>query len=515
MAENNQVKDLGVGGLNTDTPAMLVPMNTFTDCLNVRFDDNAVQTITGEALGRSIAITPDFGVHWRRPDQSYNIFIKNGYATRVDASGNPSSMLASTDPVYNNSNWHSTLFNGGFAVVINNGTSTPLYCLYGSDVAGSTFQPLPNWNYLAGLTVTAKVVRSLNYSLVAANLTLNQSGTITYAPGTIRISVQASTGNIPQIWQPGLTTDTADELELSSTAPILDMMELRGNMFVYSEDSISILTIGANTKVAPYSKSYGILSTDCVCEYDGNHFVIDRNDIYIHNGSGSIQSLADFRVKKYFFKNLNKAALDKVYVVKNPFNKEIWICYPKGTSTVCTEALIYQYKNNTWTKRSLVGNTYGFVGPENVSNNFQYAKSIIYMTTNTTQTLFTDDNYLMWNGASLATYESYVEKKKLNTGDVTGSSLISSIYPIFDKVPTTAAIVIRVLGQNNYVDDLDLSVDTPNIKDTFMFLPNNERSQGYKVDPRLNGRVLNFRITSEDYWRLAAFSIDAKPADRR
>jgi hypothetical protein len=513
MAE--QIKELGAGGLNTDLPAMLVPMNAFTDLLNVRFDDNAVQTITGEALGRTVAITPDFGVHWRRPDQGYNVFLKNGYAVRVDAAGNSSSMLSSNDSLYNNSNWQSTLFNGGFSIIINNGTSTPLYCLFGSTTAGTTFQPLPGWNYLSGLTVTAKVVRSLNYSLVAANLTLTQDGVVTNAPGTIRISTQAATGNIPQIWMPGLTTDTADEFELSSTSPVLDMLELRGNMVVYSQDSISMLTIGSTTRVTPYSKSNGILSTDCVCEFDGNHFVVDRNDIYVHNGSGSIQSLADFRIKKYFFSSLNKSALDKVYVVKNLFNKEIWVCYPTGASTVCNEALIYQYKNNTWSKRALVGNTYGFIGPANVGSTFQYVKDVVYMTTDTTQTLVTDDNYLMWNGSALAPYTSYIEKKKLNTGDVTGSTLISAIYPIFDKVSYTASITIRVLGQNNYVDDLDLSVDTSNIKDTFTFLPNNERSQGYKVDPRVNGRVLNYRITSEDHWRLAAFALDARPADRR
>jgi hypothetical protein len=513
MAE--QIKELGAGGLNTDLPAMLVSMNTFTDVLNVRFDDNAVQTITGEALSRVVSIIPDFGIHWRRPDQGYNIFIKNGYAVRVDAAGNSSAMLSSNDSVYNNSNWQSAAFNGGFAIVINNGASTPHYCLYGSTTAGTTFQPLPGWNYLTGLAVTAKVIRSLNYSLVAANLTLNQDGVITNAPGTIRISTQAPTGNIPQVWQPGLTTDTADEFELSSTSPVLDLLELRGSMFVYSQDSINMLTIGAATKVTPYSKSYGILNTDCVCEFDGNHFVVDRNDIYTHNGSGSIQSLADFRIKKYFFSSLNKSALDKVYVVKNPFNKEIWLCYPKGSSTLCTEALIYQYKNNTWSKRALVGNTYGFTGPANVNNTFQYAKDVVYMTTNTTQTLVTDDNYLMWNGVALDAYTSYVEKKKLNTGDVTGSTLVSTIYPIFDKVPAIASITIRVVGQNNYVDDVDLSTDAPNLKDTFVFLPNNERSQGYKVDSRVNGRVLNYRITSQDYWRLAAFALDARPADRR
>jgi len=512
MAE--QIRDLGKGGLNTDLAPVIVPMNTFTDVMNVRFDDDSVQTITGETTSRVVAIGPDYGIHWRRPDQGYNIFAKNGNIVRVDASGNQSAMLLSSDPAYDNSDWQGTLFNGGFAIIINNGTSTPLYCLYGSPTAGSSFQPLPNWNYVPGLTITAKVVRAFNYSLVAANLTLDQSGNITYAPSTIRVSVQAATGSVPSVWQPGLTTDTADEFDLSSTSPILDMQELRGSMFIYSSDSISILTIGATTRVVPYSKSYGILNTDCVIEVDGKHFVVDRNDIYYHNGSGSIESIADFRIKKYFFRNLNKNATNKVHIIKNPFYKEIWINYPKGTSTVCNEAIIYNYKNNTWTKRTLPSATYLFTGPANIDNVFQYSKEVLYICTNSTQTLVTDDNYLMWTGSALNYFESYIEKKRLNTGDVSGSSLVTSIYPIFDKVPINSDITIKVAGQNNYNDDIDLTSDDPAIT-TLMFLPNTNRSQGYKVDPRSYGRVLNYRISSSEYWRLATMAVDAKQADRR
>jgi len=200
MAE--QIKDLGKGGLNTDLAPVIVPMNTFTDVMNVRFDDDSVQTITGETTSRVVAIGPDYGIHWRRPDQGYNIFAKNGNIVRVDSAGSASSMFTSGDALYNNSDWQGTTFNGGFAIILNNGMTTPLYCLYGSATAGSSFQPLPGWNYIGGLTVTAKVIRSLNFSLVAANLSLTQSGITTYAPGTIRVSVQAPTGNIPQVWQP-------------------------------------------------------------------------------------------------------------------------------------------------------------------------------------------------------------------------------------------------------------------------------------------------------------------------
>lgn len=511
MAE--QIKQLGAGGLNTDTPPMIVPLNTFTDVLNVRFYDDSVQTITGETTGRLLSIPADFGVHWRRPDQGYNIFAKDGNFIRVDSAGNQSSMFSSGAAQYTNSDWQFTYFNGGYAIVFNNGKSTPLYCLYGSATAGNALQPLPNWNYSAGLTVTAKVIRSLNYSLVAGNLTITSGGTVTYAPGTIRVSVQAPTGGIPQTWQPGLTTDTADEFELSSTSPVLDMAPLRGNMFIYTSDSISMLSINqGQSRVSGYSDSYGILNTDCVVEFEGSHFVVDTNDIYVHSGSGKIDSIADARIKRYFFRSLNRSYINKVHVVRNPFYKEIWINYPKGSSTVCNESLIFNYKNNTWTKRQLSNVTWVFNGPSNIANQWQYSNKVLYMTTNTNQTLVTDDSYVMWDGSNLVSYESYIEKKKLNTGDTTGSSLISSVYTIFDAVPEdiNTSINVYVKGQNNYTDDVTFTSE-----DLFVFKPNDAKAQGYKVDPRVNGRVMNFKISSNGYWRMPTYAFDVRPADRR
>lgn len=499
-------------GFVPDLPPSITPPNGFSDLLNVRLDDNSVSTTTGEISHRTVSISPDFGVHWRRPDTGYNIFAKDGNIVRVDGAGTVSTMFTG-GASYVGSDWQSTLFNGGYAVILNNGTSTPIYCLYNDPIAGSTFQPLPNWNYLPGLTVTAKVVRALNYSLVAANLTLDQGGTVTYAPGTIRVSTQAATGNIPQTWEPGTTTDTADEFELSSTSPILDMAELRGNMFVYSSDSISILNIGAVTRVTPYSRTYGILNHDCVVEYDGNHFVVDRNDIYIHNGSGKITSIAEGRVKKWFFRNLNQNAINKVIVVKNPQYKEIWICFPTGSNPYCNMALVYQYYNNVWTKRSLTNVSYVFNGPANTSSQWVYGKERLYLTTNSTQVIVTDDVYTMWNGSYFTSYDSYIEHKKLNLGDPSYTYGLFKLLPIFDNVPTSASITIRAVGQDNYVKDIDLSV--PNSNTDWNIFPDADGNQSYKVDPRVGGRLINYRITSSDYWRLSTIFVDISKTSGR
>jgi hypothetical protein len=510
-----QIKDLGTAGVIRDMPPVSLAPNVFTNVNNVRFDNSSIETITGEIIySPSITIAPDFGIHWRRPDQGYNIFAKNGNIVRVDAGGSTSAMLTSSESKYNSSKWDACTFNGGYAIIMNNGKSTPLFCLYGSSTAGSSFIELPGWNYSAGLTVNAKIIRQLGYALVACNLTITDNGVVTNAPNTIRISVQAAPGNIPAVWQPGTTTDTADEFELSTTSPILEAGELRGNLYVYSSDAINVVTIGQSiTRVQPYAKGYGILNTRCLAEFDGQHFVVDRNDIYIHGGSGGIKSIANFKVRDFFFNDVNQSAIDKVYVQRNSRNDEIWVHYPSGSSTVCNKVMIYQYRLDNWTFRDAPGTASSFEGPSPESSSFLYGKETIYSVTGTTRVFLMDRGYQMWNGTALASFTSFIERTKYVAGDLGSSTIINSLYPVFDTVPSDSVINIAITGQNNYIAPADFS--NADGRDIFEFEPNNGRAQGYKVDPRATGRLINYKIYSNGYWRLALLGVDAGPIDRR
>jgi hypothetical protein len=511
-----QIKDLGSGGVNLDTPPYNLPPNVFTNVLNVRFDNTAVEKITGEQIYLfSLSINPTFGIHWKTPGTSYNILASNNNIVKVDANNNISSMFSTSDTNYD-AQWNGCTYNGGFAIIMNNGKTTPKFCLYNDPSAGNSFQPLPGWNYLSNLQVTAKVIKPIRNSLIAANLTITDTSTglITRAPGTIRISVQAAPGYIPTVWQPGTTTDTADEFELSSTSPILEIADLRGNTFVYSSDSIHIVSVGPTiTNVKNYTNEYGILSDNCVAEFNGQHFVVDRNDIYVHGGSGQIESVANLKVRDYFFNNLNQTYKDLVHVTKNSRQDEIWVSYPKGSSTKCNEALIFNYRLNTWTIRSLPNTTYTFKTLEISSGNFLEAKEVLAGVTGTSNAFIYDRGYLMWNGSSLAAYNSFVERKKFVTGDLESSTEIDAVYPIFDSVPSNSEIEIIVTGQNNYTIDDDLN--NPDPRDIFVFQPNNARAQGYKVDPRVSGRLVNYKLSSEGSWRLATIGIGAKAKDRR
>ena len=161
----------------------------------------------------------------------------------------------------------------------------------------------------------AGVIRSFGDFLVAGNLveydrdtfgTENQR-VIRNLAGIVRTSDVAAPGQVPNNWNPFTTgVSTADEFILTATGIVQDMVELQGNLYIYANTSISVMRQTGNAQIplstSLVTESYGAQTTEAVVEYDGKHFVIGSQDIYLFGGHpGSIQSVADNRVRRFFF----------------------------------------------------------------------------------------------------------------------------------------------------------------------------------------------------------------------
>jgi hypothetical protein len=512
------IKDLGKGGVVKDTAAALLPENIMTDALNVRFLNGSIESILGESvLFNAANVNPEYGIHWRRPDASYSVLMKDGKVVAKAAGGTETVMLNSVDAKYSASIWQVDSFGGGYAIIINNGKSTPMYVLYGDPVANFTMTEFPGWNYLAGNTITAKVVRPFGYSLVAANLKFNDGVTTTEAPVTVRVSTQAVIGGFPQVWQPGLTTDTADEFEVNSKSAIQDLCELRGNMMIYCYDSIHLMSNNNGVySVRPYIQGYGILNQGCVTEFENQHFVVDRNDIYVHNGSGQVQSVAEGRVKRFFFEAVNTNAYEKVFVTKNAKYKEIWVCYPSHASTgKCDKVMIWNYTDNTWTFRDLPELLSMFISPRIVSGAFKYVTGdTILGCGSTSRVLLMDDTNQMVTPSTGVPYNpvSYVIREKLFAGDPLGDNTIVSLSPVVQTSNTDTTVTVTVNGQNIYDKSPDFANTTG--RDAHTLKPKDEKA-GYKVDLRETGRFINLKISADGYWRLSFMGLGLNAAGRR
>lgn len=487
-------------GLIKDVPPVALPPNAFTDALNVRFRHGAVKKMSGEKTIPEI--TPTYLGHsdgefifvteWANPnlsnDNTYYIVVVRDTSIMEDhvylIKAYP---LDIANPEYteigttsNLGNWQETLFQGGYAIILNNGVDIPYYLMdteAGTAFANFALKQLPGWdsyfdkvkvidevydsalgtpNYSAGflidytkekfiveaydvngtlrgtidvtangtyihnnannnvlyvttdattnttiltphvdpvtsneallqgerfvvyrqsltaLDIRATLVKSFGDLIVAGGLrvvdTSNNNATVKQLPGLIRTSNVAAPGSLPTNWNPYASgANTADEIQLSSSGEIRDMVPLQNQMIIYTDRSIHGLS-KTNNPTVPFSvtnitSQYGALTLDSVIEYDGRHLVVGNNDIYLFGGNpGSIQSVAEGKIRDFFYEDMNQENVDVMFVFRNKSKDEIWINYPSGAALYPDKSLIWNYKTNAWTLRRMSEMRSGFPG---------------------------------------------------------------------------------------------------------------------------------------------------------
>ena len=94
------------------------------------------------------------------------------------------------------------------------------------------------------------------------------------------------------------------------------------------------------------SSQSSILSSQSAIEYDGIYYWCGVDRFLLYNGV--VKEIPNTMNQNYFFDNLNYAQRQKVWVTKVPRYGEIWWFYPRGDATECTDAIIYNVRENTW-----------------------------------------------------------------------------------------------------------------------------------------------------------------------
>ena len=351
-------------------------------------------------------------------------------------------------------------------------------------------------------------------------------------PGVVRTSDVAVPGSVPQNWNPFAPgTNTADEFVLSDTATVQDLVQLQGNMYIYTNTSIHNLRLTNSTVTpvafSPVTSQYGGQTTDGMVEFDGKHLVVGSNDIYIFSGNpGNIVSVADTRVRDYFYNNLNNAEANKLFVLRNQQQDEIWINYPKGASTVCNEALIYNYRLNNWTVRDLNGVVSGVIAPVKGSGNNErpwttstvsfdklfpvFAQVCTSGTSNSGSSILAADigytHRVLDNSDD--PYTSYLER---NTLSITPEFYTESFKSIALLTQGTGTLNVKTISTNS--PGAAINFASPNVTGTFNV------ATSYKSDARLNGRFVSYRIddgaATSTSWNLSGIQIEVQDGGTR
>jgi hypothetical protein len=94
------------------------------------------------------------------------------------------------------------------------------------------------------------------------------------------------------------------------------------------------------------SSQTSIMSSQSVIEYDGVYYWCGVDRFLLYNGV--VKEIPNPMNQNWFFDNLNYSQRQKVWATKVPRFGEVWWFYPRGNSTECNDAIIYNIRENTW-----------------------------------------------------------------------------------------------------------------------------------------------------------------------
>ena len=94
------------------------------------------------------------------------------------------------------------------------------------------------------------------------------------------------------------------------------------------------------------STGTSIMSQFCVVDYDGVFYWAGVDRFYMFNGV--VREVPNSMNLNYFFDGINVNEQNKTFCFQVPKYGEIWWCYPRGTATECTHAVVYNVREKTW-----------------------------------------------------------------------------------------------------------------------------------------------------------------------
>lgn len=240
------------------------------------------------------------------------------------------------------------------------------------------------------------------------------------------------------------------------------------------------------------SSQTSVMSSSSIIEYDGIFYWAGVDRFLSYNGV--VQEIPNTINQNYFFDNLNLAQRQKVWATKVPRYGEIWWFYPKGDATECTDAIIYNVREQSWYD---AGQALGARRSAGVFSEI-FPKPIW-----AGNEVNTEGKYTMWQHESgvdrvlltnVTAIQSYFETANLGTlGNLVGTSTqpgdnlwtrIERVEPDFIQ---NGEMTVTVTGKG-YADDVDIE-SAP-----FPF-----DSNTLKVDMREQRREMRLRFESNTY----------------
>ena len=344
-----KIHNVGALGIIRDVPPHELPPEAWTDGQNVRMLDNKVVKSKGHA---SAIGTPIVAPYWLLPVPELveyfwvyggllKVYVSDGsvHTDLTRASGGDYGTTA-------DDTWTGGVLGG--IPILNNGIDDPQ--MWTPVQVSQKLQLLSNWP----ASTKVKIMRVFKQYLVG--LWVTKSGT--QYPHRIKWSHPADPGTVPSSWDDTDATKDAGEVELAETGDLLvDCLPLRDTNIVYKEGTTWGMQFIGGTFPFRFFKIFGelgMLTQHCAQEFFGKHLVVTQGDIVVHNGQEAT-SIIDNKLRRFLFSSIDADNYQRSFTVRHQQRTEMWFCFPEADQTAATMALVWNWKDNTFSFRDLPG----------------------------------------------------------------------------------------------------------------------------------------------------------------
>lgn len=552
------VRDLGTVGVVSDTSPYILPMNGFSNAVNVLFDEKRVQrspvfkslyeamrtyqpyvdepttfnTIPGtyeNTLG-PVATVQRFITSYDAGTKEAVVICDSDGVVREYPQGGLKIVTPPAGGLVTNSNpWShaqvsglSALARKGMRPYVRNLKTDPEYGLMRGDWVD---------------TDTCSVIRGFGDFLIAMDV--NKNGvdypTMVKWCHPLQFSPDPDTGIK---WNPADASLLSGENILGEMRTgIRDGMPLSNAFIIYSQDQVWTMELTESSKVFNFRKLFqsgGVIAPNCVMEVDGIHYVFGEDDLYRHDGV-TRKSISDERVRRKVFNTMDRDKRETFFVHHDSVLNLIYFCYVSKdvdagfqNTQFCNKSAVYNYRNDTWTFIDLP-NCAG--GAETNLSLFQagYDQSSaaetpkvsvmigVYSPANgiTESRVYAVDNPDVGIVHLPAHYDTIrpvvIERVGIDLDaeamfEIRSYKMIKSIIPQVTFAGSTGGLVFQIGASDQIGGPITWQEPIPF-----------DHLNDYKVDTRAAGRYLAIRVTSAtaDFFRFAGYDIEVEKLARR
>lgn len=331
-------------GLASDLPPFSVGRDFFTSAANIVFRPFAERAggyaavyATPQVEVRSLLNAPIAGVNYWLYNGKNKSYAAVG-AVHTDITKAAGTLTTVTKP----NQWSVGLFNGlPFA---NNGVDAPM------SWDGNTANDMV---VLTGWPVGSScyTLRAFRNFLIAMNIS-TAGGNF---PDQVKWSNLAVAGAMPTSWTAAATNEAGDAQASDTPGGLIDGAPLGAGFALYKARAAYLLEYTKGEFVfslRPLPIGRGVLTRNCIADFRGRHFLLTDGDMILTDGV-SVESVAQNRMQRFVFSQLDQASFESCFVIAFPKRNEIACCFPSAGNTFCDLAAIWNSSDNTWGVREL------------------------------------------------------------------------------------------------------------------------------------------------------------------